>query len=62
MEEEPPTMELDEPQGIQKYFAKKESPESPPPKREPSPPHEYVLADNPHIAVSTPRASEMLAH
>ncbi|OOQ89797.1 hypothetical protein PEBR_06605 [Penicillium brasilianum] len=49
----PPTddeadMAIDEPVGIAKYF-KKES-ETPPPKREPSPPHEYVLADNPHIA------------
>ncbi|KAJ6155565.1 hypothetical protein N7470_006131 [Penicillium chermesinum] len=50
----PPTddeaMALDEPEpvGIAKYF-KKES-ETPPPKREPSPPHEYVLADNPNIA------------
>lgn len=40
----------EEPVGITKYF-KKES-ETPPPKREPSPPHEYVLADNPDIAVS----------
>lgn len=51
----PPTddeadMAIDEPVGIAKYF-KKES-ETPPPKREPSPPHEFVLADNPHIAVS----------
>lgn len=52
----PPTddeaaMEIDAaPVGIAKYF-KKES-ETPPPKREPSPPHEYVLADNPIIAVS----------
>ncbi|KAJ5304117.1 Spo12 [Penicillium atrosanguineum] len=49
----PPTddeaaMAVDEPIGITKYF-KKES-ETPPPKREPSPPHEYVLADNPIIA------------
>ncbi|KAJ5723532.1 hypothetical protein N7488_001567 [Penicillium malachiteum] len=48
----PPTddeaMEVDEtPVGIAKYF-KKEL-ETPPPKREPSPPHEYVLADNPNI-------------
>jgi len=43
-------MAVDEPVGITKYF-KKES-ETPPPKREPSPPHEYVLADNPDIAVS----------
>lgn len=42
-------MPIDEkPAGIAKYF-KKES-ESPPPKRSPSPPHEYVLADNPDIA------------
>jgi hypothetical protein len=33
---------------ITKYF-KEETP--PPPKRAPSPPHEYVLADNPDIAV-----------
>ncbi|KAJ5775263.1 uncharacterized protein N7511_000274 [Penicillium nucicola] len=49
----PPTddeaaMAIDEPVGITKYF-KKES-ETPPPKREPSPPHEYVFADNPDIA------------
>ncbi|CAI7661716.1 unnamed protein product [Penicillium glandicola] len=49
----PPTddeanMTIDQPTGIAKYF-KKES-ETPPPKREPSPPHEYVLADNPDIA------------
>ena len=42
-EEEPPT------EGITKYFHKKS--ESPAPKRSPSPPHEYVLADNPDIAV-----------
>lgn len=52
----PPTddeaaMAIDKPVGIAKYF-KKES-ETPPPKREPSPPHEYVLADNPSIAVSS---------
>lgn len=61
----PSDIELDEPvqepvakpkKGIQKYFSKatdkpaKEA--SPPPrKRSPSPPHEYVLADNPDIAV-----------
>ncbi|KAJ5495379.1 hypothetical protein N7539_000495 [Penicillium diatomitis] len=39
---------LDEPVGIAKYF-RKES-ETPPPKREPSPPHDYILADNPTIA------------
>jgi hypothetical protein len=55
-------VQLEEKQGILKFFHKvdknkpaapKESPEpSPPrPKREPSPPHEYVLADNPDIAV-----------
>lgn len=43
-------MATEKPSGIAKYF-KKES-ETPPPKREPSPPHEYVLADNPDIAVS----------
>ncbi|GAQ45407.1 similar to An17g01350 [Aspergillus niger] len=47
-DEETGSMAIDEPVGITKYF-KKES-ESPPPKREPSPPHEYVLADNPDIA------------
>jgi hypothetical protein len=44
-------MALDEPVGITKYFQKEKS-ETPPPKRAPSPPHEYVLADNPDIAVS----------
>lgn len=33
---------------ITKYFKR----ETPPPKRPASPPHEYVLADNPDIAVS----------
>ncbi|RJE19920.1 hypothetical protein PHISCL_07746 [Aspergillus sclerotialis] len=47
-DEESPTMDVDEPVGITKYF-KKES-QSPPAKRQPSPPHEYVLADNPNIA------------
>jgi hypothetical protein len=59
----PSDIELDESvveskpkKGIQKYFSKaKEQPPkeaSPPPrKRSPSPPHEYVLADNPDIAV-----------
>lgn len=32
---------------------KKPSPSPPPKKREPSPPHEYILADNAHIAVSS---------
>ncbi|KKK27183.1 hypothetical protein ARAM_002816 [Aspergillus rambellii] len=48
-DEESASMALDEPVGITKYFQKKES-ESPPPKRAPSPPHEYVLADNQDIA------------
>ncbi|CAI7582236.1 hypothetical protein N7533_010064 [Penicillium manginii] len=48
----PPTddetaMEVDKPLGIAKYFKKESS--TPPPKREPSPPHEYVIADNPSI-------------
>ncbi|KAF5660782.1 hypothetical protein FHETE_8773 [Fusarium heterosporum] len=58
----PSDIELDEPvepkpkKGIQEYFSKvKEQPPkeaSPPPrKRSPSPPHEYVLADNPDIAL-----------
>ncbi|PKY05428.1 hypothetical protein P168DRAFT_250046 [Aspergillus campestris IBT 28561] len=47
-DEETGSMAVDEPVGINKYF-KKET-ESPPPKRAPSPPHEYVLADNPDIA------------
>ncbi|KAJ4268482.1 hypothetical protein NW762_002545 [Fusarium torreyae] len=61
----PSDIELDEPveveqsvkpkKGIQKYFSKatEQAPKeaSPPPrKRSPSPPHEYVLADNPDIA------------
>lgn len=37
---------------ITNYF-KEETP--PPPKRAPSPPHEYVLADNPDIAVCVRR-------
>ncbi|KAI1907010.1 hypothetical protein LOZ61_006373 [Ophidiomyces ophidiicola] len=36
--------------GIKKYFQRENQTESPPPKRAPSPPHEYVLADNPNIA------------
>jgi hypothetical protein len=61
----PSDIELDEPveepvakpkKGIQKYFSKatdKPAKEASPPlrKRSPSPPHEYVLADNPDIAV-----------
>lgn len=43
--------------GILKFFSKlseqpPKSPSPPPRKRSPSPPHEYVLADNPDIAVS----------
>ncbi|KAJ5619004.1 hypothetical protein N7510_002988 [Penicillium lagena] len=49
----PPTddeaMADEEPVGITKYFKKQKS-ETPPPKREPSPPHEYVIADHPSIA------------
>ncbi|KAL3476131.1 hypothetical protein BJX99DRAFT_247128 [Aspergillus californicus] len=48
-DEESTPMALDEPVGITKYFQKKES-ETPPPKRAPSPPHEYTLADHPDIA------------
>ncbi|KAF7596313.1 hypothetical protein BBP40_002457 [Aspergillus hancockii] len=47
-DEESGPMAVDEPVGITKYF-KKES-ETPPPKRAPSPPHEYVLEDNADIA------------
>lgn len=43
-------MDVDMSAGITKYF--KKEPPPPPPKREPSPPHEYILADNPNIAVS----------
>lgn len=50
-------MAVDEPVGITKYFKKKETESPPPPKRAPSPPHEYVLADNPDIAVSILRVS-----
>ncbi|KAL2852909.1 hypothetical protein BJY01DRAFT_207471 [Aspergillus pseudoustus] len=49
-DEESMPMAVDEPVGITKYFQKKEKSETPPPKRAPSPPHEYVLADNPDIA------------
>ncbi|KAJ5099765.1 hypothetical protein N7532_006766 [Penicillium argentinense] len=42
------TMDVEQPVGITKYFKKESS--TPPPKREPSPPHEYVIADNPNIA------------
>lgn len=49
--------------GILKFFSKvnpktekpkKANSSPPPPEREPSPPHEYVLADNPDIAVCFP--------
>ncbi|KAL4870502.1 hypothetical protein BDV12DRAFT_184342 [Aspergillus spectabilis] len=49
-DEESTPMALDEPVGITKYFQKKKQSETPPPKRALSPPHEYVLADNPDIA------------
>lgn len=51
-------VELKPQNGILKFFHKlpkkpveKEEMAPAPPKREPSPPHEYVLADNPDIAV-----------
>lgn len=49
---------LNKPKGINRYFKPAPKPEggralTPPPKRAPSPPHEYVLADNPDIAVTT---------
>ena len=45
--------------GILKFFSKlseqpPKEPSPPPRKRSPSPPHEYVLADNPDIAVRLP--------
>lgn len=47
--------------GILKFFSKvpkedmtPKEPSPPPRKREPSPPHEYVFADNPDIAVGPP--------
>lgn len=53
-------LKLEKKDGILKFFSKvskkpaaPRAPASPsPPPREPSPPHEYVLADNPDIAVS----------
>lgn len=61
-ESEPEEPEPMERKGILKFFSKapkgdmaKASKEaSPPRKREPSPPHEYVFADNPDIAVRRP--------
>jgi hypothetical protein len=55
------SLQLTKKDGILKFFSKTPKPAaapkveaSPPrPKREPSPPHEYVLADNPDIAVSS---------
>ena len=38
-----------------KVVSRKATPEPPSPVREPSPLHEYVLADNPAIAVCPPR-------
>jgi hypothetical protein len=57
--EDDSTLQLTKKDGILKFFSKAPPPAaskakeaSPPrPKREPSPPHEYVLADNPDIAV-----------
>ena len=55
------TLQLTKKNGILKFFSKTPKPgaaappvpKSPPrPKRDPSPDHEYVLADNPDIAVS----------
>ena len=47
---------INKPKGINKYFKPATKGENvhaspPPPKRAPSPVHEYVLADNPDIAV-----------
>jgi hypothetical protein len=51
-------LQLQKKDGILKFFPKVPNPSTqprkastPPRKREPSPPHEYVLADNPDIAV-----------
>lgn len=57
--EEPP---MEQKKGILKFFSKAPKDEmtgplkeeSPPRKRDPSPPHEYVFADNPDIAVCPP--------
>ena len=67
--EDETNLQLTKKDGILKFFSKAPRPTgeprveaSPPrPKREPSPPHEYVLADNPDIAVSVrtrPRVSK----
>lgn len=52
----PSPLESDAKNGILSYFSKvsdlpPKEPSPPPRKRSPSPPHEYVLADNPDIAV-----------
>ncbi|KAK7888208.1 hypothetical protein LTR67_009085 [Exophiala xenobiotica] len=52
-EDEEMVQKMSKPVGIGRYFKpapKAESPEPPPPKRAPSPPHEYTLADNDSIA------------
>jgi hypothetical protein len=62
--EDDTNLQLTKKDGILKFFTKVPPPSSkgkakaevaspPPRKREPSPPHEYVLADNPDIAVCT---------
>ncbi|WEW56578.1 hypothetical protein PRK78_002025 [Emydomyces testavorans] len=50
VEDEAVAASIDRAVGIEKYFRREKQSESPPPKRDPSPPHEYVLADNPNIA------------
>jgi hypothetical protein len=52
-------LKLEKKDGILRFFSKVEpvakaskADSPPPPERAPSPPHEYVLADNPDIAVS----------
>lgn len=44
-------LQLTKKDGILKFLSTAPRDTSPPPKREASPPHEYVLADNPDIAV-----------
>lgn len=59
---EPEEETMEQKKGILKFFSKAPKGEmtgpskedSPPRKREPSPPHEYVFADNPDIAVRRP--------
>jgi hypothetical protein len=57
--EDESNLEFTKKDGILRFFTKAAPPatkrkdDSPsPPEREPSPPHEYVVADNPDIAVS----------